>query len=75
MAEDKRTRWCVVNFHCRAYCVRDGKLSWTFDKEKAEKAAKTVSGVVVDADEFSKNPTAFFDKYQPKENQPNARRS
>lgn len=46
----------------RSYCVRDGKLSWTYDREKAQKAADFVGGEVVDAEEFSKDPTAFFEK-------------
>ena len=60
-------KWCVINLNCRAYCVRDGKLSWTFDKKIAEEHAKRIRGVVVDAEIFAKNPTQFFNENQPKQ--------
>lgn len=58
-----KPRFAVVNLNCRSYCVRDGKMSWTFDRAKAEEVAGFVGGVVVDADELAKDPTEFFNKH------------
>ena len=60
----ERPRFAVVNLHCRSYAVRDGKMSWSYDRSKAEEAARIVGGVVVDADEIVKDQTGFFNKHQ-----------
>lgn len=58
------TKYGVVNLNCRSYVVRDGKMSWSYDRQKAEDAAKIVGGVVVDAEEFAKDTTGFFNRQQ-----------
>jgi len=56
------TRYTVILPYIKAYAVTDKSLCrWTYNYQKAKKNADAIGGIVVDADEFSKNPNKFYD--------------
>lgn len=59
--EAKRTKWTVILKISRSHLIASsGKLAWVYERERAEKIAANIGGIVVDAEEFVKNPQKFY---------------